>query len=217
MHTFWSTPWHSRCTWPRPSCRASRSPGRGGRQGWGHITGSRWRGGPWRLWGRGTTGTSGCQDRWRHWSWCWDGKYGSWRWTWGAWRGSQLGSLYWGKILRLERREMRGRVWREFLSYWPSNGESGGPRIVACQWKASSPTGPGHEVNSREQFKLKLKVGMFANTNSLCKLQWLLTFLLNIGPEDRSWCLLILYWYVSEPFFIFSLLSRRMISQIVRM
>jgi len=24
----------------------------------------------------------------------------------------------------------------------PSNGESGGPRMVACQWKGSSPTGP---------------------------------------------------------------------------
>ena len=47
--------------------------------------------------------------------------------------------------------EGRGeRLLRESLIFSPSKGESGGPRIVACQWKASSPTGPDQTANSRE-------------------------------------------------------------------
>ena len=144
-HTSSSIPSHIHCTWPRQFCTVERSQGPGDRQGWGHIRGSRWREEPWRLSALATTGSGECPDRWPRWSWCSGDKYEWWRWTWEAWMDSPWESLCLGKIPLLDKTERDNRgvfCHLEKFIFLPSKGESGGPRMVACQWKASSPTGP---------------------------------------------------------------------------
>ena len=143
-HTSSSIPSHIHCTWPRQFCTVELSQGPGDRRGWGHIRGSRWREAPWRLSALATTGSGECPDRWPRWSWCSGDKYEWWRWTWEAWMDSPWGSLCLGKIPLLHKTERDKGVffYLEKFIFLPSKGESGGPRMVACQWKASSPTGP---------------------------------------------------------------------------
>ena len=41
-HTSWSTPWHTRCTWPSLSCRVWQSQEPGDHQDWGRRAKNRW-------------------------------------------------------------------------------------------------------------------------------------------------------------------------------
>jgi len=105
-HTSWSTPWHTRCTWPSLSCRVWQSQEPGDHQDWGRRAKNRWITKPLRLWVLVTTETWEYQDKLHHWSWCLDGRFWWWRWTLEVWMDSLWENWYLEKTLHLQKENL---------------------------------------------------------------------------------------------------------------
>ena len=86
-------------------------------------------------------------------------------------------------------------------NYLPSNAESGGPRMVACQWKGSSPTGPALYEGIIWLIKILIypsELLWFAHMTNV-KFHKNSPLVTCIELVDHSWCPSTPCWSSSEP------------------
>ena len=126
--------------------------------------------------------------------------------------GSLLESLYLGRRHHLGKilddlpceinLQKRGQSTKNKGShYLPSNAESGGPRMVACQWKGSSPTGPALYEGIIWLIKILIypsELLWFAHMTNV-KFHKNSPLVTCIELVDHSWCPSTPCWSSSEP------------------